>query len=115
MSATTADGVAPTVPQATALSTATNALLSDPRTHFSGYQLTNSKFVPGLTEVTDAANQVWYKTTLPEDDWVMFFVAPAQAGWKYVDGLVVVNGLTGTIEAYQIRYSNLAADAVPGA
>jgi hypothetical protein len=114
LSATATDGVAPTVPQAAALSTATRALLPDP-THFTAYQLTDAEFVPGLTEVTDAVNKVWYKTTLPEDDWVMFFVAPGQSGWKFVDGLVVVNAVTGVIESYQVRYSNIAADAVPGA
>ena len=115
LAATAADGVAPSISQATALSTATNALLSDPRTHFNGFQLTDSEFVPGLTEVKDAANNAWFQTTSPEDDWVMFFVAPTQAGWKYVDGLVVVDGVTGVIDSYQVRYSNIAADAVPGA
>jgi len=102
------------VAQSTAEATAQRVLAAD-RTHFASYRVTNAAFMAGLTGVVDAAGHPWYRTTLPENDWAMFLVAPAQAGWKYVEALVVVNGESGVVESYQVRYSNLAADAVPGA
>ncbi|MBV8528268.1 MAG: hypothetical protein JOZ75_08145 [Candidatus Dormibacteraeota bacterium] len=103
----------PAVAQSTAQSIAAAALAND-RTHFSGYRTTDTAYVPGLTKVLDKSGHAWYQTKTSEDDWTMFFGAPEQEGWKYVSALAVVNADTGVVESYQVRYSNLSADAVPG-
>jgi len=104
--------VAPQVSSTEATAAAITALGQD-HTHFSSYRPTETAYVPGLRQVADHSGRLWYQTSVPENDHVIFFTAPPQAGWQYVAALVVVNGDTGKLESYQVRYGNSPDHVLP--
>jgi hypothetical protein len=104
----------PSAPTTEASSTAVNALMRDSGNHFVGYVQVSCAVVPGLTQVSDAAGNVWYRVSPPANGYVFFYTAPPQSGYRYISALAVVNMGTGVVDTYQIRASNDAKDALPG-
>jgi hypothetical protein len=77
--------------------------LYDEHPEVTGYQLISAYHEDALTQVMDPGGYVAYKSSLPENDFVLWFMAPPQGGYQKVTALVIVNALTGKIEAAQIR------------
>jgi hypothetical protein len=71
-----------------------------------GLVLVEAHFAPQLTTITDAAGSPVYASTDPADDWVLVYAAPPQSGFKSVQGLVVVDAVTGQVSSAQILQRN---------
>lgn len=72
----------------------------------SGYRLSAAYHADALTKVVDPAGYDAYRTSLPENDYVFWYSAPAQGGYRFITALVIVNAWTGAIESSQIREVN---------
>ncbi len=71
-----------------------------------GYELTSAYHADALTKVLDPSGYIAYKTSFPENDFVLWFGAPEQGGYKHISALIVVDALTGKIQAAQVRENN---------
>ncbi|MEA2633408.1 MAG: hypothetical protein QOH92_175 [Chloroflexota bacterium] len=80
--------------------------LSSQPAKVSGYRLSSAYHADALTKVVDPTGYDTYTTSFPENDYVFWYSAPAQGGYRNVTALVVVNAWTGAIESSQIREVN---------
>ena len=79
--------------------TTLTGLKTDPIT-VRNYAVKGDAYHSGVTAVTAAAGGQFYNTSTPENDYVVYVVAPPQQGFRRIEGVVVVNGDTGKVEAY---------------
>ncbi len=71
-----------------------------------GLTVSKAVFARGVTAVGATGGRPAFSSTLPMSLWVITVHAPAQSGWKYVNGTVIVNAATGAIVGTSVLESN---------
>lgn len=65
-----------------------------------GYRLTAWGYHAGLTKVVDGSHRVLYGAEPPEDDYVLYFVAPPQLGFRHLSAVVAVDARNGRVHYF---------------
>ena len=72
----------------------------------SGVQFNVARQASGLRGVQDSRGNPIYSNPTGVNAWVLEFSAPAQGGYKFVSGVVVVDSASGTVDSASILLSN---------